>query len=212
MLLLGAAAAQELKMQPSFDPQFRSSMAHYATIDRADGKVYEIFVNDAALSSWKAERRLPAGSQFVIESFLAERAADGALMRDARGRFVRSTSENEIHVSEKQADWAPSADCTSASLMRGELVGPGLWRMGAFDPRDGKQITAASQPQGKCHQCHTEARAEDFLLSRGLLDRFADSGEVAYISFTCGERDICFGGPPDLSNERPQCPDAFAKK
>jgi hypothetical protein len=206
-------AATDLPKRPAFSTDFRTSMAHYATVDRADGKSYDLYVSLQALEAWQSERRLPVGASFAIESFVAARDASGNFTSDAQGRLIRAQSDNEIHVSEKQTAWADSADCTSQSLMNGKPMGTGMWRMGAFDPRDGSIITRASNTQGECHQCHQENRAEDFIMSRGLLDSFARSGTKAYISFTCGARDVCFGGPPTLSNKNamPQCPDEFAK-
>jgi hypothetical protein len=205
-----AAAAQTAKERVAYPEAFRSAMAHYATVDRADGKVYELFVNQPALEAWRRDRQLPAGAVFVIESFLAERRADGAFARDAAGRLVKGASENEIHVAEKQATWAPNGECTSPSLMNGRPMASGSWRAGAFDPRNGQRIVRASHPPGECHQCHTDRRGEDFILSRGLLDSFAASGRTSTISFMCGEREICFGGPPKpLSSPLPACEATF---
>jgi hypothetical protein len=212
----GIAISQDLPTAPVVGTDFRQSLSHYATVDRADGKVYELFINETGLTSWQDNRRLAPGSQFVIESFDAARLSSGELARDALGRLQKAESDNELHVSEKQAGWVPSTDCTTPSLMNGRPMnatdGGGFWRMAALDPRDGQRIARASNKQGECHQCHQENRAEDFIMSRGLLDSFARSGNVAYISFACGARDICFGGPPELSNkeEMPDCPAEFA--
>jgi hypothetical protein len=69
----------------------------------------------------------------------------------------------------------------------------GTWRYAGFDPRDGRPTPGLDI--ATCHDCHRNHRAEDAMLSRGLLDRFAATGEPAFISFTCGARDICFGAP-----------------
>jgi hypothetical protein len=194
------------------EADFRQSMTRYTTVDRADGKIYEIYINSIGLDGWRAERRLPMGSIFAIESFLAERNADGSLLRDADGRLVKGASENEIHVSEKRAVWPNENECTSPSLMQGRPMGEGLWRMAAFDGRNGNRIAEATQTPGECHQCHNDRRGEDFILSRGLLDSFARSDKPSYISFTCGERDICFGGPPKpLSSPLPACEATFPR-
>ncbi len=168
---------------------FRRTMSLYTTIDRADGKVYEIFINRTALETWRTERRLPHGTQFVIESFSAGRNANGQLLRNARGRLVKGASDNEIHVSEKRTDWTGSEQMTTGNVF-GTPTQNGRWRMAAFDPRDGRSV---SVNVAECHQCHQDARAEDFILSRGLLDGFARSNQPSYISFSCGQREICFG-------------------
>jgi hypothetical protein len=207
----GIAVSQDLPTAPVVGTDFRQSLSHYATVDRADGKVYELFINETGLTSWQDNRRLAPGSQFVIESFQAARNSNGELERDTQGRLVKGPSDNELHVSEKRLSWAESKNCTSPSLMQGQPMGDGLWRMAAIDPRNGQHIAKASNTQGECHQCHQENRAEDFIMSRGLLDSFARSGETSFISFSCGARDICFAGSTELSNkdEMPSCPDAF---
>jgi hypothetical protein len=205
-----AAFAQARPERVELPTDFRSTMAHYATVERADGKVYEIYINRTGLEGWRADRRLADGASFAIESFDAQRDGNGALLRDASGSLVKGESDNEIHVSAKRLAWNGKAECTSPSLMNGRAMGEGLWRMAAFDPRNGERIAKATQTPGECHQCHNDRRGEDFILSRGLLDRFASSGQVATISFTCGERDICFGGPPKpLSAPLPDCGETF---
>jgi Cytochrome P460 len=189
---------------------FRSTMAHYATVERADGKLYELFVNEIALDGWLSERRLPAGSVFAIESFNAERNAEGEVKRDDMQRMIKGESDHEVHLSTKQNSWQPNGECTSESLMNGTPMGLGQWRVTAFDPRDGQRIQQASHPPGECHQCHTDRRGEDFILSRGLLDSYARIGQVARIAFACGERDICFSGPAKpLSVPVPICEATF---
>jgi hypothetical protein len=172
-----------------YPTDFRRTMSLYSTIDRADGKVYEIFINRTALEIWRLERRLPHGTQFVIESFNAQRNASGVLLRDARGRLLKGASDNEIHVSEKRNDWTGTEQTTLGNLF-GTPTQNERWRMAAFDPRDGKSVAVNI---AECHQCHQDSRAEDFNLSRGLLDGFVRSGQPSYIAFTCEKREICFG-------------------
>jgi hypothetical protein len=213
---LCASATDRSSAQPAgprveFPRDFRTGMAHYATVDRADGKVYELYVNEAALAGWQRFRPFPEGAVFAIESFLAERNADGSPRTGAGGRLVKGRSENEIHVSAKRSDWPPDGECSGESLMQGQPAGSGRWRVGAFDPRDGKRIERASHPPGECVQCHTDRRGEDFLLSAGLLDTFRRTRQTVYFRWTqCGERDICFGGPPKpLSSPLPSCEATF---
>ena len=116
-------------------------------------------------------------------------------VRDARGRLVRGASENEIHVTEKRTDWVQNGEITSSGLLFGNRTTGGTWRVGAFDPRDGSVIPKTDAQVRECHECHVERRAEDFVLSRGLLDGFVGSGQVSHISFSCPQREICFGTP-----------------
>jgi hypothetical protein len=206
----GALMAQNQKETIAYPDNYHEAMAHYATVDRADNKVYELYVNLEALNRWREERSFPVGTTFVIESFDASLSADGKPKRDASGNLIKGASDNEIHVSEKQDQWSNNGECTTPNLMAGQPAGEGFWRMAAFDPRNGARIANATQKPGECHQCHMDRRAENFILSRGLLDSFARSGEVSRISFDCGEREICFGGPSrPLSVPEPICPSAF---
>jgi hypothetical protein len=210
LMALQATQAQTPKRDIELPNNFRQQMTHYATVDRADGKVYELFINQLALQNWRTSRQLPTGSLFVIESFYAQKNAAGNLLRDAQGRLIKGASENELHLSEKQNRWANNGECTSPSLMNGRPNGQGQWRMAAFDPRNGQRIVQATQKPALCVQCHQDRRAEDFLLSRGLLDSFSTRGRTAHISFSCGEREICFGGEPrPLSAPEPVCSDSF---
>ena len=191
--LSGLGAAQPSSVERvEFPRDFRQTMSLYTTVDRSDGKVYEIFINRTALEVWRSERRLPNGTQFVIESFNARRDANGQLSRNAQGRLVKGESENEIHVTEKRSNWANNGEQTSVGLLFGSPSANGTWRVGAFDPRDGRRVTV---DVAECHKCHLDRRAEDFHLSRGLLDSFVRSGQPSYISFTCEKREICFGTP-----------------
>jgi hypothetical protein len=210
LLGVGVLMAQSLKETIDYPENYREEMAHYATVDRADNKVYELYVNIEALNRWREERSFSVGTTFVIESFDASLSADGKPERDASGNLIKGASDNEIHVSEKQVQWSDNGECTTPNLMAGQPAGEGFWRMAAFDPRNGTRIANATQKPGECHQCHMDRRAENFILSRGLLDSFARSGVVSRISFDCGEREICFGGPSrPLSVPEPICPSAF---
>ena len=189
MLGAGALVADERLDRLSLAPDFRSTMQHYAIVDRNDGRVYDLYVNDHALETWQAERRLPDGTVFAIESFAPH--PDGA--RNGDGTLVRGASDHDVHLSMKSTRWEPSDAITTAGLLFGRETQDGTWRMGGFDPRTG--LVTEGLDIAECHECHVDRRAEDFILSRGLLDRFARSGEPARISFDCGEREICFGQP-----------------
>ena len=168
---------------------FRDAMQHYAIVDRGDGRVHDIYVNDLALETWLAERRLPDGTVFAIESFAPH--PEGARTDD--GRLAKGESDHDVHVSMKSTRWEPSDAITTTALLFGAETDGGTWRMGGFDPRSG--LVTRGLDIAECHECHVDRRAEDFILSRGLLDRYARSGEPAYISFDCEEREICFGTP-----------------
>ena len=172
---------------------FRTSMQHYASVDRADGITYRLYINEMALDTWREERRLPSGTIFAIENFLAATDAEGRAQRDDAGRLVPGESLNDVHVAMKSASWADDGPQTTTAILRGAASAHGTWRMAGFDPRNGEPTPDLNLAE--CHTCHLDPRAEDFHLSRGLLDGFVRTGTPAFISFTCVEREICFGAP-----------------
>jgi Cytochrome P460 len=193
--LLPLSLAAKEGVQIALPDDFRTTMQHYASVDRADGITYRLYVNDMALETWARERRLPSGTIFAIENFLAATDASGAPLRDAADRLVPGESLNDVHVAMKSALWAEDGPQTTTGLLRGAATADGSWRMEGFDPR-----TGAPTPNlniAECHQCHLDPRAEDFHLSRGLLDSFVRTGTPAFIAFACAEREICFGTPPE---------------
>lgn len=194
LVVWACAQAVASRERVEYPTNYREEMNLYATVDRIDGKVYEIFINDVGLESWRNERILPDGTTFVIESFNAQRDEAGNFLRDERGRLIKGESENEIHVNEKRMDWVANDEITSTGLLSGNETGNGQWRVSSFDPRTGLFAEPANGDGIQaCHTCHLERRAEDFVLSRGLLDSFVRTGNAAYISFDCTEREICFG-------------------
>ena len=209
-LLAHSLSVQELPGRIDLPADFRTSLEHYATVDRADGKVYELYIDREGLEGWLAERRLVPGTMLAIESFEARRDAAGEVLRDDVGRHQRGPSDNEIHVSQKQAAWAATEECLSPSLEQGREDEGGAWRMAAFDPRSGERLATASHTAPACHGCHADPRASDFIFSGGLLDRYARTGEPAYIALGCRDREVCFGVAPDVPPPRPDCPNDFA--
>lgn len=198
-LLAALVAAFGVAVAQDRDPlalalDFRETKHHYATIERADGKLYESYVNSLALETWLAERRLPSGTVFAIKSFGAQRTPDGSPMASPTGGLVKGVSDRDIHVSVKRDDWPDDDALTSTGLLFGASTdADGTWRMAGLGPDTG--ATTPDLNIADCHTCHLDPRAEDFILSRGLLDRFARSGEPATVSFDCPEREICFGTP-----------------
>ena len=167
-------------------PEFREAMHRYAIVDRGDGKVYDLYVDPRTLEVWRSQRRLPDGAIFAIESFAPH--ADG--LREASGHLVRGASENDVHVAVKSTGWGREDVPTSTGLLFGQPTEDGRWRMDGFDPRTGARTPDLDIAE--CHACHLDRRAEDFILSRGLLDRFARTGAPARITFDCVGREICF--------------------
>ena len=169
----------------ALDRDFRTTMNRYAVVDRADGVVYDLYINDSGLDGWRDGRRLGSGTVFAIESFAGPGGAADGTERDAAHR--------DVHLSMKSEAWASGDAITTTATRFGEPTGPGTWRMAGVDPRSGEPTPGLDI--AACHDCHLDRRAEDFILSRGLLDRFLRTGRPATISFACAEREICFGVP-----------------
>lgn len=195
LFLLGASGASQETRLPStpasldFDPNFRNVMIRYATVDRADGKVYDLYVSAAAFDILPLARQVPSGVSLAIESFSAERNAAGALVRDADGWLVKAVSDNDVHVSMKALEWVDREPMSSQGQLLGEPTSGGTWRMAGFDPRTGEPT--AGLDVSLCHGCHRDRRSADFVLSRDLLDAFAQTGQPTRISLPCRARDIC---------------------
>jgi hypothetical protein len=181
LLISGAfyVAAQGSRERVEFPSNFRQTMFHYATVDRPDGKIYEIFIDRTALPNVRQGEAVPSGTRLVIESFLARRN-NNQLERNAQGRLVKDRSEFDIHVIEKRNDWQSNNELTS-----------GAWRVGAFDPRDGKPTPNLNLRE--CHECHTDASkpSRDFVFSWGLLGSAARSGQTVYFSCRSTAREPC---------------------
>lgn len=173
----------------TLDADFRESMHHYAVVERADGRLYDLYINEVGLEGWRSGRTLVPGTAFAIESFDMRPPAEPG---EAAGR---EAAHHDVHVSMKSTDWAESGPISTVARLFGEPTGPATWRMAGFDPRDGSPTPGLDIPE--CHACHLDHRAEDFILSRGLLDGFVRTGEPSRIVFRCGEREICFGTPRD---------------
>jgi hypothetical protein len=188
-VLASAAIFPETARLPA---DFRTTMAHYASVDRADGMTYRLYMNTVGLTGWQDQGRLPDGTIFAIEAFLAASDAGGTPLRDPEGRLVPGEAVSDVHVAEKRADWPEDGLRVTKGMRFGDPTG-GDWRFAGYDPATG--LPTAGLDIATCHDCHEDPRAEDAVLSRGLLDRFARTGEPAFISFTCGAREICFGRP-----------------
>lgn len=195
LLPLGVLAQDGARI--ALPDDFRVNMHHYASVDRPDGITYRLYINDLAFETWRDERRLPSGTVFAIENFLAMTDGEGQQRRDAAGRLIAGDSLNDVHVAMKSAAWAEDGPQTTTGILRGAATEDGTWRMAGYDPRTGEPTPDMNIAE--CHTCHPDPRAEDFHLSRGLLDSFVRTGQAAFISFTCAEREICFGTPPSLT-------------
>ncbi|MGL4406313.1 MAG: cytochrome P460 family protein, partial [Notoacmeibacter sp.] len=153
-----------------FDPDFRETMHHYASVDRADSKTYRLYINSTGLASWRNNRTLPSGTVLAIEAFFAAEGEDG--------RLEPVLAENDIHFAMKSGNWAEVGARFTIGKTGGEPAGGGTWKYAGFDPRN-KQPTAGLNIQ-TCHDCHGDRRAEDAMLSRGMLDQFLAQGKPAF--------------------------------
>ncbi len=105
---LGSAVistAASLAETVRFPADFRTEMAHYATVDRADGMTYRLYINAAGLHGWQDMGLLPQGTVLVIEAFLAATDASETPLRDGQGGLLPGAAVPDVHLAEKRAAW-----------------------------------------------------------------------------------------------------------
>ncbi len=149
---------------------YRETFVKYATVDRRDGVVRDLYIHPEALARIVPGRALPQGTIIVIEAYDALRDADGDLVRDASGWLVRGAMHPQIHIAEKRPDWRPE-DFELAALSDD-------WNFGSYAVATGtrfdEQLTA-------CFNCHNATEHADFTWSLPLLLAFARSGRSQYV-------------------------------
>lgn len=185
--ILATASFGDTPATLTFDRAFRDQLVRYATVERADGKSYDLYINTVGLDGWRASRELPSGAYLAIESFTSP-GSKNATVRDVRDPVVARASDNDVHVSMKALAWSETGPMTSEGRIVG-IPATGTWRMASYDPRTGAPTSVVAV--ASCHACHRDPRAEDFVLSGKFLDSFIATGEPAAVSVPCRARDIC---------------------
>src|SRR5688572_5475452 len=85
---------------------YRENLAHYATVQRSDGTIRDIYATQTAVDRLATGRyTLPDGTIIVIEGYYAQTDSEGAYVTDADGHYVKGEPFEMIHVLEKRGNW-----------------------------------------------------------------------------------------------------------
>lgn len=165
----------------NFPNQYRETFVHYATIDRIDGLVRDVYVLPAALESLRAGRSLPDGTVIVIEGYYAQEDANGQPLVDEQGHFLRGEPLEMVHVAEKRFDWSPD-DFTSVARA-------GSWNFASYIY--GTQARF-NEDMNACFNCHNaESALPSNVYSMPLLLRYVREGQTQYFYCKLPERIAC---------------------
>jgi hypothetical protein len=181
MVLLGACSGGEPDIiGVPYPNNYRSVYIHYATVDRKDGTIRDLYIHPDSLARLRLRQPLPEGTILVIESYAALRDTNGDLLRDEDGRFIRDTLMRPIHVAEKRFDWRDE-DFESGRLSED-------WNFGSFDAE-------STQPYDEsltaCFNCHNSASRTDFVWSLELLFDYQQTQVRQYFYCDLSARTAC---------------------
>jgi hypothetical protein len=89
----------------AFPEDFAKGVA-YMSIDRAGGKaISEYYTSREAIEAAKKGMPLPSGTVITAVNFAAQLDAQGNPVKDANGRFIKTTKINGYRVMAKRAGW-----------------------------------------------------------------------------------------------------------
>ena len=149
------AAAMQVKAggeKVSFPEGFEKGVM-YATLDRYDIKQFrELYANKEAVDAVRAGRPIPSGTVLTLVQYKARVDAQGNLLKDAKGRFMKGDLI-AYAVMEKRTGWGTEY---------GDDIRNGEWEYSVFGA-DGKFNDKANYKA--CFQCHKPHDQIDFVIS-----------------------------------------------
>lgn len=148
---------------------YRTLLTHYATIERPDATVRDLYINREALDELRRGRPLPNNTIIVIDGYDAEVDADGKPVIGPDGRYIKAAPFEMLHVAQRRSNWA-EADFPS-------VVRTGRWNFGSFDATSGARF---DEDLAACFNCHQAMPGTDFLYAADHLIAFVRTGEVQY--------------------------------
>ncbi len=163
----------------TYPVNFRQNFTRFATVQRPDGTIRDLYMNAVGLSSIQYYYNLPYGTVIVVDGYNALKNADGSYVTDANGHYVKGEALTSVHVREKHVDWS-SADFTSSARNEG-------WNFGSFDTQTGAKY---NESLNACFLCHNTAPA-DFTYSGEQMTYFARTGESMYFMCRTTGRTAC---------------------
>jgi hypothetical protein len=126
----------------------------YTTVDRADNKQYrELYITRFALDEFKAGRPLPSGTVITMVNYKAKLDDAGQPVKDANGRFIKTSEIAAIVVMEKRTGWGAEYP---PEMRNGE------WEYRVFKA-DGTVNDKADLKA--CFMCHRPLDKQDFVFS-----------------------------------------------
>ncbi len=182
LALTACTADTDATRQPgvSLPDDYRSSFIHYARVDRPDGTARDLYISPNALPAYRRGAPLPYETTIIIEGYDAAVDDLGDYLRDEQGWYVKGAPFEALHVIQKRSDWT-ATDFESAARA-------GAWNFGSFEAISGQRF---DESLTTCTNCHNSTPQNDFLYSRPLLDRYAQSGLVAYFYCNLRGRAVC---------------------
>lgn len=151
----------------------------YARVDRTDGKIRDLLINRSAFDALQSGYSIPDDTILVVSGYDARRDANGDIILDEQGRYIKDTPFESLHIANKRSDWT-DADFPSSARV-------GEWNFGSFTP-DGKPF---DENLTACFNCHQVPINTDFLYTYRQLARFSSSGEIQYFLCNLSDRIAC---------------------
>jgi hypothetical protein len=160
--------------------QYQTSLIHYATVQRPDGTLRDIYVNPQAIEALKmGNYGLPDNTVIVIDGYYALKD-EGSNYVLSNGHYIKDIPFEMIHVLEKKADWAVE------DFVNDNRIGD--WNFGSFDmAADGYY----DENMSACFHCHNATPQTNFLYSHPLLRRYALTGETQFFLCNLPDRIAC---------------------
>ncbi len=152
-----------------YPADYQTAFIRYATIERPDATVRDLYINPEALEELRRGRPLPENTIIVIDGYDAEVDADGKPLIGPDGRYVKAAPFEMLHVAQRRSNWA-EADFPS-------VVRTGRWNFGSFDTASGGRF---DEDLAACFNCHQAMPQSDFLYAAEHLIAYVRSGDVQY--------------------------------
>jgi len=139
-------------------PENYAKGAVYLTLDKPDNKqVREYFTSPAAAEAAKKGAPLPDGTVITAVQYAAQLDAQGNPVKDANGRFTKTSNILGYTVMEKRAGWGAAYP---------ENVRNGDWEYQAF------RADKTANPNANlsaCFNCHKPQAGQDFVFTHDSL-------------------------------------------
>ena len=146
---------------------FQNTLVHYATVERRDGTIRDVYINAEAIEAVRNRGFLPNNTIMVIEGFDSQLDADGQFVTDDNGHFIKGEPLEMIHVAHQNAAWTDADYVDDTRLAN--------WNFGSFSA---ETLDPFVEPIAPCFQCHSP-HGGPFTLN--TLRTYSRSGDVQYV-------------------------------